>query len=311
MWYNINKTGRLGNRLFSRAHVYAAALEYGTTVIDWGINDLKHLFPYLANTKIPIYPLDINNKIPNLPNNLLSRNFSLSTIHKLRPRNTGKFLNFWSQHYGKGDFEEMRLDSNNFRKFISSNNNIFLNGYKLTCTDWVRKYRTNICEYFKVPLSYSYKWTQIIKVWKEKYSEIIGIHMRRSDFATAMRGDFYLSASEYADILKKRTDIDFKKALILIFSEDRFIKKTEWDQLNDSFSFSNYILNNGTVLDDLTGLMQSDRIIGPKTSTFSRWCAFAGNKEWAGIDRKSIQKNNLLEFMKCPIPFDHINNIKN
>ena len=45
MWYNINRTGRLGNRLFSRAHIYAAALELGETVIDWGLNDYKNYFP--------------------------------------------------------------------------------------------------------------------------------------------------------------------------------------------------------------------------------------------------------------------------
>tara|TARA_Y100001970_G_C14110203_1_gene790444 strand:+ start:280 stop:1215 length:936 start_codon:yes stop_codon:yes gene_type:complete len=311
MWYNINRTGRLGNRLFSRAHIYAAALEYKETVIDWGLLDIKNYFPYLENTKIPIYPLNKNYKLKNLPDNLLANKFTLNTLNKLRPRLTGPFSIFWNQHYGKGSFEDVRLDSNNFKYFIKQNNTIILNGYKFICTDWVKKYRPEICEYFKVPQSYTHKWQKLIRVWKEKFSEIIGIHMRRGDFETAMRGDFYLSPYEYAKILKERTDIDYKKTLILVFSEDKFIKKSDWENFQSAFSFTNFILNNGTIIDDLTGLMHTDRIIGPKTSTFSRWCGFIGNKPWAGIGRKSINKKNILQFKRCPIPFEKINNINN
>tara|TARA_Y100001968_G_C19347912_1_gene713080 strand:- start:53 stop:988 length:936 start_codon:yes stop_codon:yes gene_type:complete len=311
MWYNINRTGRLGNRLFSRAHIYAAALEYNKTVVDWGLLDIKNYFPYLSKKRLPIYPLIKNNSLPTLRNNILSQNISLSALHKLRPRNTGCLSIFWSQHYGKGFSENMRLDSNDFKNFIKNNETIILNGYKLLCTEWVKKHRSKICEYFKVPLSYSFKWDHLTKNWKDKYSEIIGIHMRRSDFATAMRGDYYLSPNEYAKILKERTDIDFKKSIFIIFSEDRFIQNKDWEDIKSAFSFTNFILNNGTILDDLTGLISCDRIIGPKTSTFSRWSAFAGDNQWAGIERESINKTNLLEFTKCPIPFDKVSNINN
>ena len=70
MWYNINRTGRLGNRLFSRAHIYAAALEFNDTVLDWGLLDSKHFFPNVAATKLPIYPLDSEGNHPALPSNI-------------------------------------------------------------------------------------------------------------------------------------------------------------------------------------------------------------------------------------------------
>ena len=76
MWYNINRTGRLGNRLFSRAHVYAAALEFGETVIDWGLSDIKNHFPNLAKTKLPIYPLNQNGELPDYPKNYLANEIS-------------------------------------------------------------------------------------------------------------------------------------------------------------------------------------------------------------------------------------------
>ena len=61
-----------------------------------------------------------------------------------------------------------------------------------------------ICKYFTIPSSYSYKWEQLKNNWKENYNEVIGLHMRRGDFITAMRGDFYLSPSEYASILRNK-----------------------------------------------------------------------------------------------------------
>ena len=81
MWYNINRTGRLGNRLFSRAHVYAAALELGETVIDWGLNDVKKYFPNCMKTKLPIYPLR-NGELPSYPKNFIANEKQLNIINK-------------------------------------------------------------------------------------------------------------------------------------------------------------------------------------------------------------------------------------
>lgn len=305
MWYNINRTGRLGNRLFSRAHVYAAALEFGETVIDWGLSDIKTYFPNLAKTKLPIYPLNKNGELPDYPKNYLANEISLNVLNKIRPRNTGIFFNFWNQHYGKGSPEEMRTDSKKFREFVKRNNIIFLNGYKFRCPIWVKKHRKEICKYFEIPSSYSYKWEQLKNNWKENYNEVIGLHMRRGDFITAMRGDFYLSPSEYASIFINKLNIDYKNVLIIIFSEDNFKEKLDWEEFKTAFSFTNFFLNNGSIIDDLSGLISCDRIIGPETSTFSKWAAFSGNKPWCGISRDSLNSKKELSFINCPIPWDY------
>ena len=100
MWIDLNRNGRLGNRLFSRAHVYAAAIEYGETVVDWVLLDVAPLFPRVARTALPIYPLPANGAPPALPDSMLANAGLLAVMHRLRPRNTGTFGPFWSQHYG-------------------------------------------------------------------------------------------------------------------------------------------------------------------------------------------------------------------
>ena len=76
-------------------------------------------------------------------------------------------------------------------------------------------------------------------------------------------------------------------------------------ELKKAFSDFNFILNNGSIIDDLSGLMACDKIIGPSTSTFSKWAAFAGYKDWAGICRISLKESNALKFFRCPIPWNY------
>lgn len=305
MWYNINRTGRLGNRLFSRAHIYAAALELNETVLDWGLLDSKHYFPNVDATKIPIYPLNSEGMHPKLPENILSNKFSLKFLHVIRPRITGKYWIFWNQHWGIGDPEKVRVDSLKFKKFNIKNKNIILNGFKLRCPDLVKKHRNEICNYFQIPKSYSRKWDFLLKNWKKSFSEIIGLHMRAGDFKNAMRGDFYLSPREYAMLIKDKVEINWNDTLIILFSDETFMNNNSWHEVESAFSFTNSIFNNGSILDDLSGLMHCDKIIGPATSTFSRWAAFSGNKDWVGVSRSLLKSSKKLEFKKCPIPWDY------
>ena len=305
MWYNINRTGRLGNRLFSRAHVYAAALELNETVLDWGLLDAKYFFPNVAATKLPVYPFNAKGEHPTLPDNIMSKKLSLKILHTIRPRITGQYGIFWNQHWGKGNPEKVRIDSLEFKKFNSKNKNIILNGFKLRCPSLVKKHRNEICNYFQIPKSYSNKWEFLLKNWKNSFCEIIGLHMRAGDFKKAIRGDFYLTPREYAMVIKNGIEIDWRNTLIILFSDETFMQDKSWDEVKSAFSFTNSILNNGSILDDLSGLMHCDKIIGPSASTFSRWAAFSGNKYWAGVSRSLIGSSDKLEFRKCPIPWDY------
>ena len=51
--------------------------------------------------------------------------------------------------------------------------------------------------------------------------------------------------------------------------------------------------------------MACDRVIGPATSTFSRWAAFAADREWAGIRREFLENGQAVEFVTSPVPWDY------
>ena len=71
MWYIINKTGYLGNRLFSWAHIDAAALEINETVLGGELLDAKKFLPSLDVSKLKIYLLSSEGDHPTLPDIIL------------------------------------------------------------------------------------------------------------------------------------------------------------------------------------------------------------------------------------------------
>ncbi|MCW8914471.1 MAG: hypothetical protein OQK24_01310 [Magnetovibrio sp.] len=305
MWYNINRNGQLGNRLFSRAHVYAAALEYGETVVDWGLLDIAKKFPRLADAKLPTYPLLADGTMPPLPEGFLSNPDVLKWLHKTRPRGTGPFLNYWSQHWGKGDPDIARLDTDTFRQFNDAHPTILMNGFKTRCVDWVRKHRTEITKFFELPESLRTKWSITQQCWHAQYSEVIGIHNRLTDFRKASGGRHYMMPKDFANVVRDVVDFDPKTTLFVFFSDESFRNDDFYKEIKEPFNGLNIYINEGDQLDDLCAMMHCDRLIGPSNSTFSRWAAFAAGLPWMGVSNVLLQEGAKLSFIDTPIPWDY------
>lgn len=305
MWYNVNRNGQLGNRLFSRAHVYAAAMEFGETVVDWGLLDAAKYYPNVAKYRLPVYPLLDNGSVPPLPDGLLTREPILSAIHKLRPRMTGTLWRFWNYHWNTGNSEAMRLDSDRFRDFKARYPTLVLNGFKLRCPEWVAKHRESICDYFRPDSTVIERCAGRMSELRNEYARVTGLHIRATDFRTAAGGRFFLSPQEYAEIIRDRTDFDAQNDLVLIFSDEAFAGTDSQGALRDIFDGLNVLCNGGSVIEDLVTMSMCDRIIGPANSTYSRWSAFTGNLMWAGVGRTTLCDDKPLEFKPCPVPWDY------
>lgn len=305
MWFNINRNGQLGNRLFSRAHVYAAALEYGETVVDWGLIDVASKFPRLANAPIPTYPLREDGSMPPLPESFLANPTILKWLHKTRPRNTGTLVNYWNQHWGHGDPDIARLDSDDFRLFNAKHSTVILNGFKTRCPEWVLKHRTEITKFFELPQSLREKWSIIRQSWKSQFFEVIGIHCRLTDFKHAAGGNKYITPSIFSELIRTHLDFDPQTTLFVIFSDESFRDNERYEEIFKSFSGLHVYINEGDQMDDLCGMMHCDRLIGPSNSTFSRWAAFASGLPWAPTNRTRINDNTPLTFIETPVPWDY------
>ena len=305
-WLNINRNGRLGNRLFSRAHVYAAAIEHGATVVDWGLSDVARHFPRIANPSLPVYPLRADGSPPARPDRLWLSKPAIAAWRAIRPRRTGHVGPFWSSYWGGNDPDLMRLDGAPFAEFVRGREMIILDGYKLRCTPWVVKHADSIRQYFAVSDSIQTKWTKLQDIWHGRWRKTVGVHMRGGDFSTAQGGRYHLSAAEYAGLLGNHPGLPADDTLFVLFSEDRYAGAAAFARLTSAFSGLNHIFLHGDLVDDLAGLASCDLVIGPATSTFSRWASFAGNRPWAGVDRTLLdRKGPALDFRDGLVPWDY------
>jgi hypothetical protein len=308
MWININRNGRLGNRLYSRAHVFAAAVELNETVIDWGLKDVAKHFPAIANPSLPTYPGMIapEESLGRLASLLCSEKL-IEKLRVLRPRKTGVIGPIWSQNWQKGidNSERMRLDTPEFARFCQQRKVVILNGFKLRCPAWVVKHQEVIRQYFRPSESICRKWQTLISDRRSDFDIVVGIHMRSTDFKHAQGGRYYLSPEEYVEIIKNRIDWGNANPFFMIFSDEPYTSNEDFSKLTLAFKDLPHMFYHGTEIDDMTGLMHCDRIVCAATSTYARWAAFAGKADWIGVSRELLKDTTRLEFQSYPYPWEH------
>lgn len=128
--------------------------------------------------------------------------------------------------------------------------------------------------------------------------------MRATDFQSAQGGRYYLTPGQFADLLRASTDIDPAQTLFVLFSDQNFLGNADFESLGKAFAGLNHVLMQGSMMDDLVGIGSCDIIVGPASSTFSRWAAFARNRPWAGAVRpQKGQPPDRLVFEKGPLPW--------
>ncbi len=306
LWVNINRNGALGNRLFSRAHVYAAAREFGAVVADWGLGDYKRLFPALPAGQLASYPLTAQGVVPELPDRWWLNEAMLGFARRMRPRRTGRYGPIWSCYWGGADPDTMALDGPAFAKFAVAQDLLFLDGYKLRCTPWVRKHADDIRRFFALPQALSAKWTALQAQWHRQWPTTVAVHMRATDFRNAQGGRYYLSPAEYASVLKSSDTLDPATTFFVLFSDESFRKDADFAALASAFAGLDHVFMHGDLADDLAGIASCDRIVGPVTSTYSRWAAFAKARPWAGVSRPMLAgQTSGLRFRSDLVPWDY------
>lgn len=306
VWLNINRNGRLGNRLFARAHVYAAARELGASVVDWGLADCARHFPALRTHRLPTYPLASDGTAPAIPSATAFSPWAIATLRAIRPRRTGRLGPFWSSYWGGRDPDSMRLDGDAFRSFTTGRGIVVLDGYKLRCTDWVRRHADEIRRYFAPPRAVSARWAALQHAWHAQGRTTVAVHLRASDFRKAQGGRYYLTPEEYAGLLRASPEIDPTTTLFVLFSDEAFGADDDFAALERAFAGLSHVFMHGDLLDDLVGIGSCDRIVGPASSTFSRWAAFAGDRPFAGVARAMLEPGSeALHFRPHLVPWDY------
>ena len=178
---------------------------------------------------------------------------------------------------------------------------------------WYTRRNTEYISQAKKKLKYIYrpkkeitnKADSFIHYIKQQADIVIGVHIRRGDYATWNNGRFYYSLEEYHQFMLRVKDIYNNRQVAFFISSD---EKFSLDLFDGCKCFRYNIEESGVVL-DLYTLSICDRIIGP-FSTFSRWASFIGEVPLCFIETKDqVFNENNFSIIKDFFHFENGNEI--
>lgn len=170
--------------------------------------------------------------------------------------------------FGENKFYE--LDVASFQKLAKKKPIVFLFGRFFRDYTNFEKYKHIIRGYF-APISTVQSCVDKMMAAARKNSDIVvGVHIRRGDYAEFMNGKYFYSPEQYAEKLTiLKSSLMDKRVTFIICSNEKIDPSV--------FGNMNFIMGAGRPVEDMYLLAECDFIMGPP-STFSSWASFYGNK---------------------------------
>lgn len=267
--------GELANQLWNFASIYAYCKEKGFDCQNYSF------FEYSQYFNIPI------------DNKIIEAVFFKPFSHHHKRRNSFK-TRFWRFVYkiwaktiayfhkeklisstnttGEKYFLPPTASNPTLESLERSSNTLYFIGWLFRNPTGLLKYKEEIIEYLKPKEQYTQNIDEIIKGAKKDYSNIIGVHIRQTDYRTHKNGKYFIPQERARQILNEYlalTNRDPKKTLF-IFTSDESIQEGIFQDLN-------ILIHKGNAIEDLYLLSQCDAIIG-SNSSFGNFAAYYGDK---------------------------------
>lgn len=172
--------------------------------------------------------------------------------------------------YQFGDNKYYELESCAFQDVTRQRPIVFLFGRFFRDYRNFEKYQDTVRLFFAPTAEIQKHVDELINSARKGSDLVVGVHIRRGDYAQFAHGRYFYSQDKYAqkiDTLQR--ELAPKRITYIICSNERVSP--------DTFDKVNFIIGSGHPVEDMYALSQCDLILGPP-STFSSWAAFYGNK---------------------------------
>lgn len=158
-------------------------------------------------------------------------------------------------------------------KILAKNNDtLYFTGWLFRNPQGMLKYRKEIADYLKPKKEYTLPVEKIIADAKNKYKNIIGVHIRQTDYRTHKGGKYFIPQARVREILDEYLTTSNKKP-----QETLFVATSDEPISKDIFKGLNILTNKGNAIEDLYMLSLCDVVIG-SNSSFGNFAAYYGNK---------------------------------
>lgn len=270
--------GRLGNLITRHAHLLAFAIEHGYGLVDYSFLDNARHLPCITHSYLY--------GVPYIPSGMhmqyLARTFfrlfremqrmitGTDGFREVSHMSTlGKLV--YVEHTCYPQFVE--LDGAEFKARTGQARVLLLAGYVYRADELFRKHAKAIRLQCTVSKEASEDGDKYFVQPKGFQGEVVGIHIRHTDYKTFCGGIYFFTAEQYADAMRSYVESRRKSGV-----DVRFIICSDATQHVEAFSGLAVSIHQGNSVSALYTLSRCSSIIGTDSS-FARVAAFLGDSK--------------------------------
>jgi hypothetical protein len=257
--------GRLGNLMNRHGHLLAFAIEHNYVLVDYSFLNISPTFPRLNANLLQGTP---NFRVGRTPSLFLKIGFrAFRLFHQWGSgvrRVTNGAVEFLAAQYPT----TVKMEDDGFRASIGSAKIIFLSGYLFEARSLFAKHAAEIRSQFDFDEETKMQGRKYLSLLREPGVEIVGVHIRQTDFRTYVGGRWFYTAEQYARVMRW---------LVAQYSDRqlRFLVCSDERQTLDAFHGLDVHLHSSSYAADMFVLTRCDRLIST-SSSFARAAAFLG-----------------------------------
>lgn len=274
-----SQQGQLANRLWQAAYFIANAIENKYTLLHLGFAKYLEFFDENCLKELQ----EIGGKCRIIDYRTTS----------YQDRIVIKYANLSKEFHERGNphfpmVKEIKVDimdydiSQTVFQGLVKKNIIIANGWIFVDPHSIRKHSEIIRRIFKPNKIFQDHINTLREQSFFKYHYVIGVHIRKADYATYFKGKWFYSDDDYISFIKQTNQLPAfknKKIGFLLFSDEKISIK----QVNGV----NLIYSSNHFIEDLYALSVCDFIIGPP-STYSSWASFYGKVPLLRLESKDM-----------------------
>jgi hypothetical protein len=266
--------GELANQLWNFVSIYAYCKEKDYLCQNPSFFEYGKYFDIIINNKIIEWLFFVPFKNSNKRRYSLKNRFYrflykiyANLIYKFKKNKT--LLSIHNK--GKKYFLPPTKDNIELNKIEKKSNSIYFVGWLFRNPVGIKKFRKNIVTYFRPKDKYIDPLEKEVFDLRKKYKNILGVHIRQSDYKTHKGGKYYVKQNRMREIIDeylKNSNTDQKTTIFIIASDENID--------TNSFTGLNIINKRRTAIEDLFLLSLCDIILG-SDSSFSHFASYYGN----------------------------------
>jgi hypothetical protein len=268
-----SQTAQLANRLWGFSTFIANSIEHDYRLVNPGFFPYRLFFEATRSNCFDGYPITVKRTgIPYLDyfyGNLFKNwsSFNYRRFKKVPALYKYYYLRFTN------DLNHQVFDLNQ-EEFLyhAKNRKVLVCGWMFRDPVNVRKHADKIRKFFTPVEPYRSEVARALEQARKLADVLVGVHIRRGDYASFLNGIWFYSDREYASMMRQLTELYASEGKTCAFfvCSNEMIDESHYTGLKIAYTQRHFIV-------DLYGLSGCDAIIGPP-STFSQWAAYYGDK---------------------------------